>query len=345
MEVPRLLTGFWLSSPASLTCASQQLESSRSAPSCLGRWGSQTQKPSPILIEARTEAERRRAVRLSGGALARAAEALREALLTALALCEAHIDFSDESDVPDGAPTVDAALVMAVAEIDALLSGAVDADKLSEGFHVALVGAPNAGKSSLLNAIAGRSVAIVSDEAGTTRDVVTLTVDLGGYRTVISDTAGLREGATGVEAVGIDRTREAANRADLIVEVVSPDTPRAFTGSADLVVGHKVDAGVVAADLSTSIHDPESIDRLTDCLAAVAANALSAAESAVVTRARQREALSDAADAIRTGLEARHLELKAEALRSAARAIGRLTGEVDVEEVLDRVFSRFCIGK
>ncbi|MEM7694847.1 MAG: tRNA uridine-5-carboxymethylaminomethyl(34) synthesis GTPase MnmE [Pseudomonadota bacterium] len=297
------------------------------------------------LIDARTEAERRRAVRLAGGALTRAAADVREATLTALALCEAHIDFSDESDVPDGTPAVDSALRAIAGQVSALLAGAIDADKLYEGFHVVLVGAPNAGKSSLLNAIAGRSVAIVSDEAGTTRDVVTLTVDLGGYRTIISDTAGLRAGAEGIEALGISRTRTTVAGADFVVEVRSADTAAVFDGAADVVVSHKADVAPVAGDLSTSVSDPESIDRLTARLAEAAARHMARAETALVTRARQREVLEAARLAVENALSAQHLEVKAEGIRGALQAVAQLTGEVGVEDVLDRVFSRFCIGK
>ena len=298
------------------------------------------------LIDARTEAERRRALRLSQGALSQRLEDWRARLITLLSLCEAHIDFADESDVPDGAPPVDAATSPILREITEALAGSRDADKLTDGYRIVLVGPPNAGKSSLINALAGRRVALVSPEAGTTRDVVSVTLDLGGYRAVVSDTAGVRELADGIEALGIARTREELEQADYVVEVRSADTAPLSLPRVDLVVGHKSDvASVDGVDLSTSLSDPDSIEALARRLSAATARGLSGAENALVTRVRQRSALVKVADALSDSLATSHLELKAECLRSACRGIGRLTGDIDVEEILDDVFGRFCIGK
>lgn len=298
------------------------------------------------LIDARTEAERRRALRLSQGALSQRLTDWRARLITVLSLCEAHIDFTDESDVPDGAPPVDAATAPIADEIAAALLGSRDADKLTDGFRIVLVGPPNAGKSSLINALAGRRVALVSEEAGTTRDVVSVTLDLGGYRAVVSDTAGMRDAAAGIEALGIARTREELAGADFVVEVRSADTVPLCLGEADLVVGHKADVAPVAGvDLATSLSDGASIEALARRLSEATAAGLQGSEHALVTRARQRSALTEVSEALADALATSHLELKAEALRAACRAIGRLTGDIDVEEVLDDVFGRFCIGK
>lgn len=298
------------------------------------------------LIEARTEAERRRALRLSQGALSERLADWRSRLITLLALCEAHIDFADESDIPDGAPPVDAAAKPLAAEIAAVLSASRDAEKLTDGFRIVFAGPPNAGKSSLVNALAGRRVALVSDEAGTTRDVVSVVLDLGGYRAILSDTAGVRQDAGGVEAMGIARTHEEIGGADFVVEVVSPDTVPLGLAAADLVVAHKADLGMPAgADLVTSVSDPTSIEVLAERLTEATAAGLAGSESALVTRARQRSGLTAVLGALQDAIDTPHLELKAEALRSACRAMGRLTGEIGVEDILDDVFGRFCIGK
>ncbi|GAB5374067.1 MAG: tRNA uridine-5-carboxymethylaminomethyl(34) synthesis GTPase MnmE [Acuticoccus sp.] len=298
------------------------------------------------LIAARTEGERRRALRLSQGALSDRLADWRQRLIGLLALCEAHIDFADEGDVGGSAPDVDGGVSALGREMATVLAQSRDADKLTDGFRIVLVGPPNAGKSSLVNALAGRRVALVSEEAGTTRDVVSVTLDLGGYRAIISDTAGVREGTAGVEAMGIARTREELGVADFVVEVRSPDTQPLMRGDADLVVAHKCDLGPIAgAGLATDIGDPSSIEALAQRLTEATATGLGGAENALVTRARQRSAMGDVLAALQEAGATSHLELKAEALRSGCHAMGRLTGEIGVEDVLDDVFGRFCIGK
>ena len=310
-----------------------------------GRMGLADAEALADLIDARTEAERRRALRLAEGALSARIADWRNRLVTALAHCEAYIDFTDESDIPDGAPPVDAATRPLAAEIAQVMAGSRDADKLADGFRIVLVGPPNAGKLSLINALAGRRVALVSPEAGTTRDVVSVTLDLGGYRATISDTAGVRPGAAGVEALGIERTNEELASADYVVEVRSPDTTP-LSLSATLTVGHKSDIGAVpGVDIATSATDPASIEALAKRLTEAASRGLAASEAALVTRARQRSALLAILAALEESEATPHLELKAEALRSACHAMARLTGEIGVEDILDEVFGRFCIGK
>jgi tRNA modification GTPase len=299
------------------------------------------------LLDARTEAERRRATGLAGGALSDRLAAWRRRLVDLLALAEAHLDFPDEGDIPSEVDVAAPALALA-AEIDRVVAESSGAEKLTDGVLVALVGPPNAGKSSLLNLIAGREAAIVSPEAGTTRDVVTVTLDLGGYRATLADTAGLRDGARGVEALGIERTRALAAAADIVVSVRSPDTEALPDPAGAIRVGHKVDiapAGWGGDRILTSAADPASIDRLASTLAAEVRGRLAGAEAALVTRARQREALADVVAALREAAVVRPLEIAVEHLRDAAAAHARLTGEIGVEDVLDAVFGRFCIGK
>lgn len=308
-----------------------------------GRMGLPEAEALAELIDARTEAERRRAVRLAGGALSATVAGWRGELVALLADAEARLDFADEGDVPDELVGLAARCADLAARIEAVLGDSADADKLTDGFHVALVGPPNAGKSSLLNALTATQSAIVTPEAGTTRDVVAVTVDLGGYRVVIEDTAGLREGAAGVEAIGIARTRERMAAADLVVEVRSPDTvPLGLP--VDLVVHHKADLAA-GGDLATSVHDPASIDALRTRLVAIVAAAMRPAEASLVTRARQRGALAACAARLREAAAEAPLELQAEALRLAIYEMARMTGEIGIEDVLDDVFGRFCIGK
>jgi tRNA modification GTPase len=300
------------------------------------------------LIDARSEAERRRAARLAEGALSTRVENWRARLVEALALAEAHLDFSEEEDVSGGAADVDALAVPLRDEIAAVLAGSVGAEKLSDGFHIALVGPPNAGKSSLLNALAGRDAAIVSEEAGTTRDVVAVEMELGGYRVTMNDTAGLRTGAAGVEALGIARTQAVRATADLVVEVRSPDTVPVGDVGAHMVVAHKADlmpAPPSDADIVSALSDPGSIDALRSALAERVRAGMAGAEAALVTRARQRSALGGVVEGLEEAIAAGPLELKAEGLRLAAAAMARMTGEIGIEDVLDDVFGRFCIGK
>lgn len=318
-----------------------------------GRMGLADAEALAELIEARSEAERRRATRLAHGALSERVAQWRARLIAALARAEAQLDFADEADVADGEAeatehAVDREAGALRGEILAVLDGSREADKLTDGFHIALIGPPNAGKSSLLNALSGRDTAIVSPEAGTTRDVVSVTLDLADYRVTLHDTAGLREGAVGVEAAGIARTHRTRAEADLVVAVVSVDTAPLVDVAADLVVVHKRDLGVPAiagVDLETSVADAASIARLRDHLARRVAAGMAGAEAALVTRARQRSALLEVCTGLTEARSARALELKAEGLRLACAGMARMTGEIGIEDVLDDVFGRFCIGK
>ena len=312
-----------------------------------GRMGLPEAEALGDLIHARSEAERRRATRLADGALSRALSDWRTRLIAALALCEAHLDFSDEGDVP-GAVDVNPPLNALADDIAAALGSSSDAERLTDGFVIALVGPPNAGKSSLFNALVGSDRALVSDEAGTTRDVVTAELEFAGFRVILADTAGQRAEASGVEAMGIARSGEMMRRADLVLEVRSPDTAP-LNPRQPLAVAHK--AELAPADWQpdavarTSLNDPASIEALRSWLTQRVRDGLAGAEAALITRARQRSALQATLSGLREAIEAAPLEVKAEGLRYALGGIARVTGEVGVEDVLDDVFGRFCIGK
>jgi tRNA modification GTPase len=314
------------------------------------------------LIDAETAAQRRQALRQAGGALFRLYEGWRQRLIGAMARLEAAIDFSDEPDVAADALQAARADVEALArEIAAHLDDGHRGELLREGFHVVLAGPPNAGKSSLLNALARRDVAIVSEEAGTTRDVIEVRLELDGLPVVVSDTAGLREATGKVEREGMRRTVARARDADLVlwlIDVTAPpaEVPAELAAKAGrtLTVANKMDlvpAGVLhplpAGAIGISVRTGQGMDGLTRRLAALVAARIGESEAPVLTQARHRQQLERAMAPITSFLAAPlgEVELRAEDLRRAAQALGRLTGAVDVEDVLDQVFSRFCIGK
>ena len=309
------------------------------------------------LIDAETEAQRQQALRQMDGGLRAAAEGWRADIVRAMALVEAAIDFSDEVDVSTRAfgqaREIAAGLV---GRLSAALDDSRRGEILRAGYAVVIAGPPNAGKSSLINALSRREVAIVSDEPGTTRDVIEVRLDLGGMPVVVMDTAGLRAASGRVEQDGIRRALARAAEADLVLWVVDATAP-VLEVPGDLIAGgrpvlavlNKVDTGpwLDGADLAVSAVTGEGIARLLDEIGRRAMAAAGAVESPLVTRARHRALLSEALAACHAfvaGAEA-DAELRAEDLRRAAQALGRLTGRVDVEEVLGEIFGRFCIGK
>ncbi|MDQ7249072.1 tRNA uridine-5-carboxymethylaminomethyl(34) synthesis GTPase MnmE [Dongia sedimenti] len=311
------------------------------------------------LIAAETEAQRRQALRQLEGAFGDRVEAWRGGLLGALARIEAAIDFPEE-DLPGGlVEGVDEAMRAIGDEIARTLDDDHRGERLRDGLSVVILGAPNAGKSSLMNALAKRDVAIVSDEAGTTRDVIELHLDLGGYPVLLADTAGLRESGNKIETEGVRRALDRASRADLKVIVIDgavwpviPDAIRAQIDAASILVLNKADLlpGPLQAIAG---HQPIAISALTgaglsDLLVTLkerAAGLLASGDQPVLTRLRHREALADCRLALSRGLAVGPVELKAEELRLATRALGRITGRVEVEDVLDVIFREFCIGK
>lgn len=323
------------------------------------------------LIGAETEAQRRQALRQLEGALGKRAEEWRTRLTEALALVEARIDFSDEADVPEDllGPARDVARQLAD-EIEKTLADGRRGERLREGLVVAIAGAPNAGKSSLLNAIARREAAIVSPYAGTTRDIIEIHLDLDGCPVTLLDTAGIRDSDDPVEREGVRRARERAAAADLVLWVIDAaaggevplgELGREFPDTETWLIWNKVDllSPLKLKSLNSLLHRLDhpchfvstrthtGVDDLLSGLSGLAARFLGGGEPAVVTRERHRRALEDAADSLRraVGHAEGHEDLMAEDLRLSARALARLTGRIDVEDILDVIFRDFCIGK
>lgn len=302
------------------------------------------------LIGAETEMQRRQALHQSGGVLAETAADWLERLTDLRAQLEASLDFSDEADVPSGLPADFGGRIDALrAEMRGALASALKGERIRIGYRVAVLGAPNAGKSTLVNALARRDVAIVTDEPGTTRDVLEVSLDLGGYPVTLFDTAGLRETDSSAEREGVRRARRAAEQADLVLWLIDPlgmeaeepvvDCPvwRLAT-KADLLRGQG--AGL---DLAISAQAGTGLNELEERLRAAASAGLGGGV-ALVTRERQRIAIQDALACLEQ-IRGVPEEIAADLLRSASDAIGRLTGRVGIEQVLDRVFREFCIGK
>ena len=300
------------------------------------------------LVTAETEAQARQALRQLQGGLHALYGGWAERLRAVLAQQEALINFPDE-DLP---PEVEAALLRELDALDQEIAGHLDdgarGEKLREGLFFAITGAPNVGKSSLLNLLARRDVAIVSPIPGTTRDALEARVVLGGVPVTIVDTAGLRETADPIEAEGVRRARARAAEADLVITVLdASDPPRGLVPEAGLLVVNKIDlGGAVPADaIGVSARTGQGIEALRDRLAQVARDLTDTGGEPSLTRARHRVALEDARGFLLAAGEADLPELRGEDLRQALRAIGRITGQVGVEDILDTLFSAFCIGK
>lgn len=336
------------------------------------------------LIDSETALQRKQAFFQYAGGLAGRYDAWRQQLLEAMALVEAGLDFSDEADVADRAYRDALELVSALkVSLQTHLASANRGEIVRSGFRVALAGIPNSGKSSLLNALAARDVAIVSHEAGTTRDVIEVQLDLGGVPVTLSDTAGLREADGAIEREGISRARATIANADLVVWLIDPQHPVKFDElesryqptsdvecESDRESGTKIENGaektkpVVAVlskmdiarpgqlasieyDIRLSAKNGDGIDDLTGLIVAAALRQLEGSPDPPPTMPRHRAHLNSALAHIESfiGGDCRHTELRAEDLRLAAMEFGRLTGRIDVEEILGTIFSRFCIGK
>jgi len=312
------------------------------------------------LIEAETEAQRRQALRQLDGVLGRQVAAWRDGLIDLLAGVEAALDFSDEGDVDDDA--LDAALFARARDFRDAIADALDdgrrGERLRDGFTVVLAGPPNAGKSTLLNALSRRDAAIVSPIPGTTRDVIEVRCDLGGLPVLLIDTAGLREAGDAIEAEGIRRTRARIAQADLVLVLdagdAAPDaialpvpTPTVLRirTKADLPEGRPSSEARCGDLLAISARTGEGLDTLLAAIERHAAAAVGGG-AALVTRQRHREGLTRCRDHLDRLLRGASLpELVAEDLRLAVRALGEVAGHVGVEEMLDRLFAGFCIGK
>ena len=314
------------------------------------------------LIDAETEGQRRQAGRLYQGEAARTFEGWRGLLMSAMAALEASIDFPDEADIPG---EVDLSALVPITDLASELAAALgDAGRLNavrEGFRIAILGPPNAGKSSLMNRIARRDAAIVSPIAGTTRDVVEVRLVLAGFPVWVADTAGLREASDAIEAEGVRRALARAEEADLRIWVsdASADVSRETLAAhrpGDIEVMNKADlvgtapARAGAEDVFVvSAKTGAGFEALERRLVQLVNERLAGDEAPLVTRARHRELVEEALGGVeralagaRSGIGA---ELVSEDLRLAARALGRITGTIDVEDLLERIFSQFCVGK
>lgn len=318
------------------------------------------------LIEAESDAQRRQALRQLEGALGEAQKTWRGALIEALSVLEAAVDFPDEEVPADVAAAANPILERLIEDLSAAVQGAERGARVREGFRIALVGAPNAGKSTLLNALVGREAAIVTATPGTTRDIIEIPLILGGYKVLLADTAGLRSSADEIEAEGVRRAGAWAQDADLRLWVVDgaldqePSAGSEFLRPGDLCLLSKADivegrgAGLADARarsagadvMRVSANRPQDLDRLRTVLTAVVTRALAGAEPPTATRLRHKALLTEALDRLRHALIVQSSpELAAEDVRLAGRALDRITGRIDPEDVLDRVFARFCIGK
>ena len=314
------------------------------------------------LVAAETAAQRRQALRQLAGEFGRLCEAWRARLLRALAQIEAEIDFPEEGLPENLWRGVRAEAQALRGEIACHLADDRRGERLRDGLAVAILGPPNAGKSSLMNALARREVAITAASAGTTRDVIEVALDLGGYPLLLADTAGLRAAADAVEEEGVRRAHARAAAADLkliVVDATQPEGSAAVAGVVDaaaLVVANKIDlAPGGAADwadrlgagpaLRLSVRTGEGMAALLARLEAEVARRFSAGGAPAITRARHRQALEATLSALDRFFAAPLPELAAEDLRAATRSLGRITGRVDVEDLLDVIFREFCIGK
>lgn len=300
------------------------------------------------LIEAETEAQRKQAVRVLSGHLGDLVEVWRRDLIRAAALIEATIDFADE-DVPmDVTPEVASLLSGVLAAVRTEIKGTKVAERIRTGFEVAIVGAPNAGKSTLLNTLAGRDAAITSETAGTTRDIIEVRMDLGGIPVTLLDTAGLRDSDDAVEAIGVKRAVERARRADLRIFLAGPNENLMLEPiDGDVVVTPKVDL-LAAGGIGISGKTGAGISELIKRIQLILSNR--AATVGLATHLRHRQALEKAEDCLTAALDVLkrgpdEYDIAAEEMRSAIRALEALVGRIDVENLLDEIFANFCLGK
>jgi tRNA modification GTPase len=314
------------------------------------------------LIHADTDRQRRQALRQLKGLLGDRARDWRARIIEASALIEAGIDFSDEGDVPAELIALALARIKSLTEeIQEVLAAQGRSERLREGLVVAISGPPNVGKSTLINLLARREVAIVSPHAGTTRDVIEVHLDLDGYPVTVIDTAGIRETDDPVEQEGVRRARMRAGEADLVLWMI--DAQHELTGRRDeapvWVVRNKIDLDAAGeavgtrqkagekTDFRISASRGDGVAELIEALVAFARDYFGSKEDGLIGRHRQRELLRETVASLRRSISAvaQGEELAAEELRAAAKSLGRLLGRVDVEDVLDVIFREFCVGK
>ena len=316
------------------------------------------------LVNAETEAQRRQARRQLEGELGAIYEGWRARLIEALAHYEAVIDFTEEELPADLSQKVKHKMLGLKEEISHHLADNRRGERLRDGIYIAIIGAPNVGKSSLLNALARRDAAIVAETAGTTRDVVEVHLDLGGFPVIVADTAGLREAADGVEREGIRRAEARAAEADIRLALFDITLWPELDGKTLGLVGDDTVPILNKADLLGPGQGPGAKERvggrpvviasaktgacmaeLLKCVESMVSHRIDLAGSPALTRARHRDALEQSVDALSRFAGASEEALAAEDLRLAARALGRITGRVEVDDILDVIFRDFCIGK
>lgn len=312
------------------------------------------------LIDAETQAQRKQALRQMSGTLAQACETLRSHIIEVRAHLEAYLDFPDEEIPHEVAEQLDEEILGIETHISRMLGDNRIGEKIREGFYVVLLGIPNAGKSTLMNLLAKRDVVIVSEEAGTTRDIIEVHLDIGGALVTLADMAGIRQTTAAVEAEGIARALTRATQADLRLLVLDVSAPRseqtailAHKQPDDVVILHKSDLATPYMDeyvgltdaLLVSSQTGEGVENLISVLKQRIDERLSGGQDAVITRERHRVAFEKARDHLAASRNATALEIKGEELRVASHALSTVIGVVQVEDILDVVFSSFCIGK
>ena len=311
------------------------------------------------LIQAETEAQRVQSFAQVDGALSEIAFGWREKAIKIAAHVEAYIDFPDE-EIPESTLTgLGDEMSVLIRDIEKGLNDGRRGEILREGFRVAVIGPPNAGKSTLVNWLSKRPVSIISEQPGTTRDVLEASLDLGGYPVIIADTAGLRASTDPIENEGIKRAQEWAKTANSRLILLEPSTEAGFlerlkpNPECDLVVLNKIDLlprnFKKEQTLAISLKDEIGLDKLLNGLKKIVSKSMVGQEPPVITRTRHREALQSCLNSIKSAktalLSDEEPEIVAEELRAATKSLGRVVGAVDVEDLLDVVFGDFCIGK
>ena len=312
------------------------------------------------LIDAETSLQQKIALKQMGGVLLNLYDSWRNKLVDILSYIEAYIDFPDENIPENTVFKIENSVSGLVEEINNHLRANNINERLRDGFKVVIAGPTNAGKSSLINAITKRNVAIVSDIAGTTRDVIDAYIDLNGIPIILSDTAGLRDSADEIEKIGIKIAQEKITEADYKIFMfdASADKPDIFKNYADnsgnyVLVANKADKISDAEKqdllkqgcLPISAKNNENVTAVTDKISAYFKGIISDNSSEIITRRRYKEALEECIENLQRFNLQKEIELSAEDIRLACRAIGKITGRVEVDEILDKIFSSFCIGK